>query len=420
MKARHIKPLLLLTSLLIVSGVMFFQSSPLNAAFGTSPPWVKNDHMLPGTTYEETINLSRSDADQAVRANIQITGDEKLKEWITIPNQDNLVMKAGQGFLPMKVIVEVPERAELRNYKGGIFITMQKVVADDLGGGQVGIALGGNVSVDITVTGTRIVDYKVLSISNSPISEGNPLSIKVKTQNLGNVSIDQVEGQVEVYDKTQSVKLKTLDFLPLDDSIAPDETNITRMFFEDTILDPGEYWLFVKATKDDEVIYENRIQQEITKAVIPVVTPEDAMAKDLPKLPGEGEVETETEEVLPITEDGVVEVPVVEVRPAVAEKDDNSIFLIFGLAGLGFGFLAVMGVIIALIFVLKNQQKPAAIMYQVPPAQPVQSVLPTPAAPAPAPAPPAPAPTPTPPAPAPTQDISTENAKIETDANKQG
>jgi hypothetical protein len=35
----------------------------------------------------------------------------------------------------------------------------------------------------------------------------------------------------------------------------------------------------------------------------------------------------------------------------------NRLYLIFGLAGLGFGLIALIAVIIVLIFVLKNQQR---------------------------------------------------------------
>ena len=114
-------------------------------------------------------------------------------------------MEKGQAILPMKVLVTVPKRAELRNYKASIFITMEDLTPAELGGGQVGIAVGGNVVVDITVTGEELRDYRVASATNDPIEEGNPLSIKIRVQNLGNTSINEIEGKIEVYDEEEKI-----------------------------------------------------------------------------------------------------------------------------------------------------------------------------------------------------------------------
>lgn len=354
---------------------MLWNISSSRAAFGTSPPWVKNDHMLPDTTFEQIINLSRNNPEKEMQAMVRLTGDEKLLKWITIPDQENLIMEKGQNVLPMKVIVDVPKRAELRNYRGGIFITLAPVVSDTLEGGQVAINLGANILVDITVIGEEVVDYRVVSVSSDPIQEKNPLSFKIKIENLGNVSIDNIEGQIEIHNKAQTEILESLDFVPLDDSIAPDETNIVRMIFEDTILDPGQYWIFVKSIKDGEIEFEDRLFQEITKKVVPVITPEDITSKK-PSLPGDGE----EADVMP----PAVQVPVSDLRPA-APAEASNVYLIFGLAGLGLGLIGIIGLIVVLIIVLKNQQKPAINGYpaqgqpaqpQAPPSRPAQSQAP--------------------------------------------
>ena len=49
--------------------------------------------MLPGTTFEQVINLSRSNTGKAVKANLNINGDEKLLKWITVENKEG----AGHG-----------------------------------------------------------------------------------------------------------------------------------------------------------------------------------------------------------------------------------------------------------------------------------------------------------------------------------
>ena len=54
MKFRHLLIALALMGLgvSIASNVLHSE-----AAFGTSPPWVRNDHLLPGTTFQQIVNL---------------------------------------------------------------------------------------------------------------------------------------------------------------------------------------------------------------------------------------------------------------------------------------------------------------------------------------------------------------------------
>jgi len=388
-----------LTAIILFAASIFSYVSNSNAAFGTSPPWVKNDHMLPDTSFEQIVKLRRSDTDKEMQAEIRIEGDKKLLKWITIEDKDNLIMRTGQSMLPMKVTVDVPKRAELRSYKGHIYIKMLPVVSGGLGGGQVAITLGATISIDITVTGQAVLEYKVQSISVNPLTEGKPFSIRLAVANLGNVSVSEIEGKIDIYDENQKEILETLNFTSLNEEIAPDEVKISNMIFEDTVLDPGHYWAFVSSTLDGEVVYENRLPVAVQETIVPVITAEAVLA-DLPKMPGEGEGEEETPDV--------IEVPITEMKPAApADSDTSNIFLIFGLAGLGFGLLAMFGVVVVLIFVLKNQQKGTqqvvAMPYAVPPAP---AAPPAPTQPQPAPAPPT----------EPKEDNPPENGNMNTDA----
>ena len=65
--------------------------------------------------------------------------------------------------------------------------------------------------------------------------------------------------------KRKKFWFKSLDYLPLDDVVPPDETNIVRVIFEDALLNPGQYWLHVEASKDGEVLYSERLRQVITE-----------------------------------------------------------------------------------------------------------------------------------------------------------
>lgn len=348
--------------LAILSLVGLFASLSSNvpqseAAFGTSPPWVKNDHMLPGTTFEQIINLSRDDTSEEFSVSSRITGDKMLLKWITIQDEKNLIMKVGQSILPIKVIVNVPKQAAIKSYVGGIFVALKPSSSAEGGGGEVAISLGAHIAVNITVTGEKIMDYNVKSITADPLKEGELFYLIVEVQNLGNTDISELSGQIDIYNSTESEILKSLTFIPLVEPVSPNETVKSKMLFKDLILDPGEYWVVVKATKLGKTIYENRLFVSVKAKVVPVITPEDTVVKR-PSLP-----KAATEEVAPDLAAAPVPVveqtsPAADLRPAAPGLGQtNGIILIFGLAGLGFGLIAMIGVIIALVMVIRNQRQ---------------------------------------------------------------
>ncbi|MBU0705945.1 hypothetical protein KJ657_01440 [Patescibacteria group bacterium] len=344
---------------------MFLNISSSKAAFGTSPPWVRNDHLLPGTTFEQVVNLSRNETEKAMQIIATIRGDEKLAKWITIPNEEDLIMKVGQSILPMKVIVDVPKRAALKNYRGSIYITLSPIKADNsLSGGEVGIALGANVSVNITVIGEKVTEYSIRSISINPLQEGDPFSINMEVQNLGNTEITDPKGQIEIYNYAQTEILKSFDFILLSEPVAPDETKIIKMVFEDVILDPGKYWVVAKSIKDGEILYENRLFQEVQAKKAPIITPADIDVKK-PALPGAAEKPATTLPADQQVSDSDVRQAAPVAPIVVNAPETNGVFLIFGLAGLGLGLVALIGIIVVLIMVLKNQRQDRVERYIV-------------------------------------------------------
>lgn len=365
MKLTRFKLFLIAFTMIGLSVGMFASIYNAEAAFGTSPPWVQNDHMLPGTSFEQVINLGRSETDLPMKAIVRLSGDKKLLSWITIENIDKLILRKGQNILPMKVTVNVPKRAGLGNYKGNIYLSISPLKTDSsLGSGEVSITFGANIDVNITVVGEKIMDYTIRSISVEPLQEGDPFSINLELANLGNTEVRDIKGQIDIYKNRETEILKSLTFIPLTDAIEADETKVSKMVFGDTVLEPGEYWVDVKAFKDGATTYENRLFQRVAPKVIPIVTPEAAIAQKpaLPKTADEIAAEKAVAEAMTAKETPatvqpiIVQIPASELKPAAAESG-NTAYLIFGLAGLGFGLIALIGVIVVLIVVLKNQNR---------------------------------------------------------------
>ena len=313
------------------------------AAFGVSPPWVRNDHLLPGTTYEQVINLNRNNPDQDMKASVRISGDKEIEKWLKIEDVDNLIMRKGEKILPMKVIVEVPRRAAIRDYKGDISIIMESIEPEAREGGAVAIKLGAHIAVELSVVGEKITDYRVKIISLDPLNEGDSFYINVEVENLGNTEISELNGQIDIYDYKETEVLKSLTFNQLPDTISPDTRVESRVDFEDLILDPGEYWAVIKVFKEGEVIYKNRLYQQVIAEVVPIITPEDVGVKkpSLPKL----------------AEEEVVLSPEAELRAAAPAEQEGRLLLIFGLVGIGFGLIALVAVIVLLVCILKRQRQ---------------------------------------------------------------
>lgn len=365
MKLTRLKLFLAASTLIGLSVGMFAHTYNAEAAFGASPPWVQNDHMLPGTSFEQIVYLGRSETDVAMKATARITGNPKLMEWITIEDIDNLIMKKGQKALPMKVTVDVPKKVGLGNYKGAIYISLSPLKTDtSLGSGEVSITFGANIDVDITVIGTKIVDYKVQSITVDPLQEGDPFGVKLEVLNLGNTAISELKGQIDIYRDGETEILKTLSFIPFTDSIAANETNVRRMVYKDVILEPGKYSIVVKVFKGEEAVYDTRLVQEVTAKVVPVITPEAAIAEK-PALPKTAEeiaaekaaAEAKITEEPAVVQPIVVQIPASDLKSAAPAATSNTAYLIFGLAGLGFGLVALIGMIVVLVIVLKNQNR---------------------------------------------------------------
>lgn len=323
------------------------------AAFGTSPPWVRNDHLLPGTTYEQIINLSRNEADMDMKVTVRIEGDKEIMKWLQIENQKNLVMKKGQTSLPMKVTVKVPSKAALKNYRGGIFVTLESIENASQQGGNVAIKLGAHILVELSVIGDKITDYRIKSISLDTLEKGQPFHLNIEIENLGNTEITDVTGQIDIYDRKETGIIKSLTFGKLTQPISPDEITRTSVIFNDLMLDPGEYWIVAKIFKNEKVIYENRLYQKVNEEA----APQEEVAVKKPGIPKqEKEEAVATSEAPAVTPAATTESPVFH-EAAAPESKNNDLMVLFGLAGLGFGLVTMLAVIILLVTIIRNQRQ---------------------------------------------------------------
>ena len=118
-----------------------------HAGFGVSPPLIKEDRLVKGISFERVIYLVQGNPDRDVPIELAVNSD--ISGWISFPQGMPITIPAGVQQYPLVVRIEVPQDAELGVYKGDIRITAVPDKADE--SGEVAIALGGLVKIDITV-----------------------------------------------------------------------------------------------------------------------------------------------------------------------------------------------------------------------------------------------------------------------------
>lgn len=237
------------------------------AGFGISPPYVKSRKPLfPGSHFEQTVTLLRSAKDDDLQARIVIEAPE-MEDWITIQEGDLFDLPAGKTQVPMRVLVDVPDDAEIGDYKG--YINVQ-IVPKGASGGGVSIALGARVDIELSVTNESFLDFLVrkIDIPDFEVFEKpwkwQPfawffyrIKVDMNIENTGNTAIAPSKVVLEVYDITEKEKLEILTDERIE-KIEPFTTESVQASFP-TKLGVGEYWGNIKVYKENEIVHKNKI-----------------------------------------------------------------------------------------------------------------------------------------------------------------
>ena len=252
--------------LLIIIFNCFVWAQNAQAGFGISPPYVKTSKpIFPGSHFEQRITLLRSSADEEMEAIIKINAPE-IADWITIDNGEVFDLPKGQLRVPMIVMVDVPNKAEIGNYQG--YINIQIAPKGKNQGGGVTIALGARVDIDLNITDETFLDFTVRKFDIPDFEMlKKPWSWKIFSmffyrvkaaitiKNIGNVKVAPSKVSLEVYDLTKTILFES----NVDKKIKKTEPFTTETVYASfpTKLEAGQYWGKVKVYKDDAIVYKN-------------------------------------------------------------------------------------------------------------------------------------------------------------------
>ncbi len=248
-------------------------SEEASAGFGISPPYLKNNFLIPGSSYEQTINLLRSSAEDELTANIEVDAPE-IASWIKIDKGNSFILPKNEVRVPMTVRVDVPKNAEVGTYEGRMNV---RVASAGTGGPGVSVALGARIDISLTVTNESLTDFlirQVLILDETEELEWPwnvwPLKYfffrikaRLTLENKGNVKIAPSKVRLDIYDPNMNLlessndkSLKKVEPFATEDIIASFPTNLTA----------GTYSGKISVFKGEQIVGTFKMGFDIHKA----------------------------------------------------------------------------------------------------------------------------------------------------------
>jgi len=241
--------------LIIVFLILFvFYANISFAGFGITPSTIWNDHLLPGSHFEETIYLVQSRPEKDLLAKIEVDAPE-IKDWISIDRGLEFTIPAGNQQFPIKAIIDVPQNAEFKNYDGKIWVKTAPALKE--GEGMVTVALGAIISLNLRVSAEEVQGFVFRGIDIKDTEKGRPIKISVAIQNVGNIENKPTKIHLDVYDAYLKKILQSSDITNIE-SIKPFEAKQIIIKFPNK-LELGSYFGSVSIYKDDKTVGEGKM-----------------------------------------------------------------------------------------------------------------------------------------------------------------
>jgi hypothetical protein len=248
---------------------LLFSFSLINivqAGFGISPPYIKNENLSPGLHYEKKITLVRGDPieDWKVEIIINIPGADN---WISVDKGKEFIMPEGVQQVPIIFSVNIPKDAKFGRYEGIIRIKTAPVKAPEEG--TISILLGGQIDVNLNVQ-KEIFDFSVKAIKIPDLETGDKrwlfyypgiIKFSMQIENLGNIKASPSKVILDIYDEQKNELLETITSTKMN-KINPFETNWVIAELK-TKLKVGSYYAQYKIFKKDEIVSQGEVHLSI-------------------------------------------------------------------------------------------------------------------------------------------------------------
>lgn len=247
---------------IFLSASLFAAPKSTEAAFGVSPPFIEATSLRKGSRYVQTIYLVRDQADVDLPIKAELEVSDRVRSWFLIYGGKPITIPKGVRQFPVEVVIRVPKDAGLGVYTGSILFA-----TDPKRSGQVSIALGVQVSINLTI-GTGIMrDYQVRDVQLLDIEQGWDPRVYVRFENRGNIAEKTFDGAAyELFDQFGAVRLAYIqknDGFPEVEPFSTDE--FTTDFPIDLRLGLGQYWGNVVFYKDEKSVFSKKAFFQVLK-----------------------------------------------------------------------------------------------------------------------------------------------------------
>ncbi|MCD4705611.1 hypothetical protein K8R61_00840 [bacterium] len=258
MKLRNTKILFSALLFLIWAGVC-------HAGLGISPSrWIE-ENALRGAHMEKIFTISQAKPEQDLFFKATVEGE--IKDWIKIDQGLEFIAPKGEQQFPIKVIIDVPQGADFKEYQGKIRLRSEQKLEN--GNSGVGVILSSLILINLTVSQKEVLDYEILQIAIPEQEENKFLNVVLKIWNKGNVEVKPTKLTIDFWDEYRIEKIDTKEVTDFS------KINPVSAFSKDEIkieipinFEANRYWAIAKVYQNDELIKEEDITFKIIKKEI--------------------------------------------------------------------------------------------------------------------------------------------------------
>jgi len=244
------------TATILVSVLLILVWVNTTQGFGVSPPFVKEEHLLPGSQLERIVYLVQSEPNKDLKAELEFSPELKeIENWIKIGQGMEFTIPAGIKQFPLKVTVDVPSDAQLGEHRGYIWIE-RKIVKEE--GAQVTTVTGGTIEVALKVTNQEYSDWQLKDLGVRDLAKGEKtVKVSLRVENLGNVKTRPSKVHLDVYDNYHQELLNSGDNSDLD-WVPPFQTKELTAEFPAELEPNQQYWAEIEIYKGDELLLADK------------------------------------------------------------------------------------------------------------------------------------------------------------------
>lgn len=260
--------------LFVALALFSFQKDFALAGFGISPPSVINYDLVPGSTYNQDINLVQGTPDADLNVVVTVDAGE-LNNWIKIGNGNSFVITKGTLQYPMKVTINVPSDAKFGEYKG---VINAKTSPAGIQKDGVSVNVGANIKVDLKVSSVKVSNFSIQNFQISDVMKGSPIKLAVKVKNDGNVENGPTKVSLTFFDQYHSKQLGQQEVFVTEKAKAFETKDISVEFMNS--LEAGSYWADVKIYSEDKTVVDSKVVFAVTSGAV-AVSKDEAKSNDL-------------------------------------------------------------------------------------------------------------------------------------------